>query len=136
MNVVAFAPVDARLRVPLSAGLDDPELIAFPPGQRSAAVAGGVVRTERDLYVIVVRAGQRLSLSIDDPEGNAAFALYEPGASIRHGAYGIEVDGLPLTEGAGMVDCWSGEAHRTGPYLVVVGAVRGNASYILRACLD
>jgi hypothetical protein len=135
MNVVAFAPVDARLRVPLSAGLDDPALIVFRPGQHSAVVEGGVVRTERDLYAIVARAGQRLSLSIDDPEGNAAFALYEPGASIRHGAYGIEIDGLPLTEGAA-VDCWSGEAHRTGPYLVVVGAVRGNASYILRACLD
>lgn len=137
MTVLAFAPPGARLRVPPPSDLHPPELIAFRPGQTTAAVPGGVVRGDRDLYAVVARAGQRLSVAIEEPEGNAALALYEPGVHVVQGPSGIEFHGHSMTELDGAdTDCWAGELPTTGPYLIAVGATRGNATYRMILHLD
>jgi hypothetical protein len=137
MTVLAFAPPGTRLRVPPPDDLPSPELIAFRPGQSIAAVQGGAVRGDWDLYTVVARAGQTLSVAVEDTEGNAALELYEPGVRVGRGPWGLEFHGNSLTEPDGAdVDCWTGELPRTGPYLIAVGTTRGNASYRLSLCLE
>jgi hypothetical protein len=135
MTVLAFAPPGARLRVPPPDDLQGPELITFRPGQSTAFAHGGVLRGERALYTVVARAGQRLSIAVEDPEGNAVFDLYEPGARVRCGGFGLEFQGDLLAGQGADVDCWTGELPKTGPYLIAVGTTRGNASYRLSLCL-
>jgi hypothetical protein len=136
MTVLAFAPPGARLHVPPPDDLQSPELIAFRPGQSITLVQGGVLRGERGLYTVVARAGQTLSIAVEDTEGNAVFELYEPGARVRSGGFGVEVEGDLLTKPGADVDCWTGELPKTGPYLIAVGTIRGNAGYRLSLCLE
>ena len=109
------------------------EPIRFARGASSAEVRGAVVRGERALYSIEARAGQRMSLRIAAPERNAVFQVYAPGAKPEVNDSILEVAGEALP-GAGEGDDatrWTGFLPRTGAYLLVVGATRGNATYRL-----
>ncbi len=113
---------------------DAAEPIRFARGASSAEVRGAVVRGERALYSLEARGGQHMSLRIAAVEGNAAFQVYAPGAVPRTGSDGaLEVAGEALP-GAGEGDDatrWAGVLPRSGAYLLVVGATRGNATYRL-----
>jgi len=109
------------------------EPIRFARGAWSAEVRGAVIRGERALYSIEARKGQRLSLRIVAPENNAVFQIYAPGAKpeTRNSVLEIRGEALP---GAGEGDDatrWTGTLPRSGPYLLIVGGTRGNATYRL-----
>jgi hypothetical protein len=113
------------------------EAIHFARGTSSAEVQGAVVRGERALYTLEARAGQRLTLHIVALENNAVFQVYAPGARPETRDYGLEIVGQALT-GAGEGDDatrWTGTLPRSGAYLVVVGATRGNANYRLTVAI-
>ena len=68
-------------------------------------------------------------------EDNAVFQVYTPGARAKRGDYGVEIGGSKALPGAGEgqdAKRWSGVLPVTGTYLVVVGPIRGNATYKLR----
>jgi hypothetical protein len=72
-------------------------------------------------------------LRIAAPERNAVFQVYEPGARAETNDSVLEVAGEALP-GAGEGDDarrWTGVLPRSGVYLLVVGATRGNATYRL-----
>ena len=109
------------------------EPIRFARGASSAEVSGAVIRGERALYSVEARGGQRMSLRIVAPENNAVFQVYAPGAESGTGGAAPEIAGDTLP-GAGAGDDatrWTGVLPRSGAYLLVVGATRGNASYRL-----
>lgn len=136
MELLPFAPPNSWPR-PASAGTPThPRVIPLGPGERSAAVEGSVLRGERDLYAVMARAGQLLSVEVEAVEDNAAFEVFAPGVRVRQGACGPEFKGAPLTcDQAGDPRAWTGRAPLTGAYLVAVGPTRGNAAYELRFTL-
>lgn len=109
------------------------EPIRFARGTSGAEVAGAVVRGERALYSLSVRAGQTLTAHVTSREGNAVLQIWRPGAVPR------SEDGMKLVDGtalprAGEGDdarAWRGMLPEGGTYLIVVGATRGNAAYRL-----
>lgn len=111
----------------------EPTPIRFAPGASSAEVRGAVIRGERALYTLEARAGQRLTLRVAAPEGNAAFQLYAPGARPQTRDFGVEIDGRALPGAGEGEDAtrWTGTLPQSGAYLLVVGPTRGNASYRL-----
>lgn len=127
----AFA---AWLVVPACAsGAEPAEPIRFARGASSAVVRGAVIRSERALYTLEARAGQRLSLRIAAVERNAAFQLYAPGArpEVRDSVLEVAGEALPGAAEGDDARRWTGTLRRSGAYLVVVGATRGNATYRL-----
>jgi len=106
--------------------------IRFAPGKSQATVSGGVVRGERNVYKLVARAGQRLSLKITALENNAVFTVYAPGTTYETDADGmVDVSGKAIAGGDDGITTWTGKLPKTGRYLVVVGGTRGNADYKL-----
>jgi hypothetical protein len=108
--------------------------IRFARGASSAEVHGAVVRGERALYSVEAREGQHMSLRITSIESNAVFQVYAPGAEARLGdASALEIAGQALTGAREGDDAtrWTGVLPRSGPYLLVVGATRGNTTYRL-----
>ena len=106
--------------------------IRFAPGKSQATVSGGVVRGERNVYKLVARAGQRLSLNITSLENNAVFTVYAPGAAYSTDADGmVDVSGEAIAGGHDGIATWAGKLPKTGRYLVIVGGTRGNADYKL-----
>lgn len=109
------------------------EPIRFARGALSAEVSGAVIRGERALYSVEARGSQRMSLRIAAAENNAVFQLYAPGVEPGTGGSASEITGDALP-GAGEGDdatWWTGVLPRSGVYLLVVGATRGNATYRL-----
>ena len=106
--------------------------IRFAPGTSQATVSGGVVRGERNVYKLVARAGQRLSLNITSLENNAVFTVYAPGAAYETDSDGmVDVSGKAIAGGDDGIATWAGKLPKTGRYLVIVGGTRGNADYKL-----
>lgn len=109
------------------------EPIRFARGASSAEVRGAVVRGERALYSIDAREGQRMSLHIRAVENNAVFQVYAPGArpETRDAVLEIVGEALPGAGEGEDATRWTGKLPRSGAYLLVVGATRGNATYTL-----
>ncbi len=89
--------------------------IRFDPGTFGTSIEGGVLRGERDVYVIEAAAGQFIELFLASLEENAAFDLRSPSGEML--IVDVSDVRLPLPE--------------DGDYLICVGSVRGNASYTL-----
>lgn len=119
MTVIAGSPT-ARAQ-------DVPKAIRFAPGSTGAVVEGSVIRGERHAYTLRAGKGQWLEISISALEKNAVFDVFLPGAT--RSADGSVV-GTPLA-GATEMERFSGQLPAAGPYLIVVGGTRGNASYRL-----
>lgn len=127
-------PFTRDRRVPVTAEPAEgaARLIPLRPGEGTATVRGQVVRGGRDLFAVLARAGQVLSVALDAPEDNAALEVFAPGTSIRPGTDGHDLVGPALTDAlAGDQRAWEGRAPATGPYLIAVGPIRGNAAYRL-----
>ena len=122
---------------PPSAATPPVQPIRFARGASSTGVNSAVVRGDRNLYSVQVRAGQRLTLRISALENNAVFNVYLPGARPGMSDDAVEVTGTALPgfgEGSD-VRRWSGRLPLSGRYLVVVGGTRGNATYRLAVTL-
>lgn len=100
--------------------------LIFPHGKSSTIVKGSIIRGDRDVYLIRVRAGQVLSVSITALEKNAVFSIYEPKTE----------DAIPGTEEENDPTEWSGTLSKSGEYRIVVGGTRGNASYQLQVKVE
>jgi hypothetical protein len=95
--------------------------ITFAKGKSSAVVESSVVRGDRDIYTLRVRAGQTMSVNVNAIERNAAFSVYAPKSETP----------VPGTEEGKDVASWNGTIETSGAYRIVVGGTRGNATYKL-----
>ncbi len=107
--------------------------IRFAPGHNSATVSGAVVRGTRDFYTFSARKGQVASIDISALESNAAISVWRPGARIGS-AVDEDIQGrtLPGADDGQDAVRWKGSLPESGRYLIVVGPMRGNATYELR----
>lgn len=101
--------------------LDDPEQspvrterLDLEPGD-TVTQSSGVVRGERDVYLIAATGGEELSLRISALEDNAVFDVVAPSGLLLAAESRKAVVVLP----------------HTGDYQIIVGGTRGNASYEL-----
>lgn len=108
--------------------------IRFAPHSTSAVVHGAVARGEIACWSLAAVAGQHASLVIVSVEGNAVFQFYRPGWRLERAADEVTVDGHAYPGAAEGDDAraWSGRLTASGDGLVVVGSIRGGASYRLR----
>ena len=98
--------------------------IQFAPGQDSATVKSSVVRGTRQTYLLGAKKGQRMMLKISSAEKNAVFDLMTPIGGL----------GERKTLKSEAVT-WSNVLPESGEYAVVVGAIRGNATYQLEVTI-
>jgi Putative peptidoglycan binding domain len=97
-----------------------PFRVMFAPGTRSAVLENGVVRGDRDVYIVQAMTGQRMKLKISSFENNAVYDLSDPfGAVLQQEARQGEIV-LPMSHD-----------FQTGYYYISVGGTRGNATYQL-----
>jgi hypothetical protein len=103
---------------PLANGIK--KRIKFPRGASGVTLKGGVVRGDRDEYLLKAAKGQWMKVKITAEEDNAVFQIYAPNGKALKGAG--EMDDAKE---------WNGSLPLAGDYKVVVGGTRGNASYSL-----
>jgi|ERR1051325_5032114 hypothetical protein len=94
--------------------------IKFPKGFSGVTLKGGVVRGDRDVYLLKAGKGQTMRVTITSAEKNAVFQIYAPNHKTLKGA-GEGDDAMS----------WRGKLPLAGDYQIVVGGTRGNASYAL-----
>lgn len=94
--------------------------VKFAKGKSSATLSGGVIRGDRDTYILGAKAGQTMSVRITSVENNAVFQIEGPGGKYLQNA-GEEDDATNIA--ASLPD--------SGDYRIIVGGTRGNASYRL-----
>ncbi|HEX8632870.1 MAG TPA: hypothetical protein VF703_01820 [Pyrinomonadaceae bacterium] len=98
--------------------------VRFARGRTTTTLKNSVVRGTRDRYLIGARAGQKLTVSINSVERNAAFTIYAPSN-----------DTLEGTSESQEVKSWSGKLPESGDYVIEVGGTRGNATYTLKVAI-
>jgi hypothetical protein len=108
--------------------------IRFAAGANSATISNSVVRGDRDMYSITVKAGQTMSVAVNAEEDNAVFQIYQPGAKFvkEDGLMELKGEALPQAGDEDDAKSWSGKLPKSGKYWIVVGGTRGNASYQLK----
>jgi hypothetical protein len=134
MSVVAFPGKNSTGSAARLLASDSMHLIPFQPTQTCVRLEAGVVRGERDLYAVLARAGQTLSVELKDAEHNTAFSIFPPGTQISCAAERPECIGPTLT-GESDSRHWSGRVPMTGPYFIGVASTWGNAAYQLSVSL-
>ncbi len=100
--------------------------IQFKKGESSATIEGGVIRGERDTYLLGANKNQTMIVTIMSIEDNAVFQIVD-----RETGYYLE--------GAGEVDDakrWEGTLPSKGDYEIIVGGTRGNAEYTLKVFIE
>jgi hypothetical protein len=127
--------VALALSLSCMSALGRPELneINVATGKSAAVIDSSVIRGEVRYYTLRARKGQRLAATIVAPEKNAVLQIYRPSYAFMPDQSTLTATSTSL-EGAGEADdatTWQGELPRTGKYLIVVGATRGNATYRL-----
>ena len=95
--------------------------VKFAKGKSSATFSGGIVRGDRDTYLVGAKAGQKMSVKISSLEKNAVFQIQ----GSRDGKY------LKNASETDDQTNWSGTLPDDGDYKIIVGGTRGNASYKL-----
>ncbi len=99
--------------------------VKIPDGKVSTSFSNGVIRGTRNRYFIKADKDQLLTVKITSLENNACFQINIPGSK-------------KMLEGAGELDDateWSGKLPKSGDYEIIVGGIRGNASYVLTVTL-
>lgn len=100
--------------------------IKFKKGESSATIEGGVIRGDRDTYLVGANKNQYMVVSIISIENNAVFQIIA-----RNSGYYLE--------GAGEFDDamrWEGNLPSGGDYEIIVGGTRGNAEYTLKVFIE
>lgn len=101
---------------PLAKGIR--KRVKFPRGFSGVTLKGGVIRGDRDEYLLGAGKGQTMSVKITSEENNAVFQIYAPNGRTLKGA----------GEGEDAMN-WHGKLPLAGDYRIIVGGTRGNASY-------
>lgn len=107
--------------------------IRFPAGKSGTTISDGLERGASATYSFGAKAGQKAALRLKSLENNAVFTVYLPGATVKQGDGGLEVDGaiLPgIDRNAGSTR-WRGTLPADGNYIVTINGTRGNAVYDL-----
>ena len=99
--------------------------VRFDAGADSATLSGGVVRGDRDVYILKAGAGQNMLVDITSGEDNAVFQITGPGGRC-----------LPAACDGDDTKTWSGLLPRKGDYRIIVGGTRGNAEYQLTVTIQ
>lgn len=107
--------------------------VHFASGQSAITLDGAVVRGDSDIWSFAANAGQSATITVTSLEDNAAFAIFEPPASVSHADDGIDVDGTILTADT---RSWEGKLPASGEYYVEVSGDRGNATYKLSIAIE
>lgn len=100
--------------------------IKFKKGESSATVEGGVIRGDRDTYLVGANKNQYMIVTIMSIEDNAVFQIVD-----RETGYYLD--------GAGDLDDakrWEGNLPSKGDYRIIVGGTRGNAEYTLKVFIE
>jgi hypothetical protein len=94
--------------------------IRFEPGTDSAVVEDSVVRGTRDTYLLRANRRQRITINITSEEDNAVFDIRSP-------------SGKTLSQES---TDYTGVLPATGDYRIVVGGIRGNATYTMTVTVE
>lgn len=100
--------------------------IKFKKGESSATIEGGVIRGDRDTYLVGANKNQYMIVTIMSIEDNAVFQIVD-----RETGYYLD--------GAGDLDDakrWEGSLPSKGDYRIIVGGTRGNAEYTLKVFIE
>ncbi len=100
--------------------------IKFKKGENSATIEGGVIRGDRDTYLVGANKDQTMVVTIMSVENNAVFQIKD-----RNTGY--------FLDGAGEFDDamrWEGKLPSGGDYEIIVGGTRGNAEYTLKVFIE
>jgi hypothetical protein len=100
--------------------------IKFKKGESSATIEGGVIRGDRDTYLVGANKNQTMIVTILSIEDNAVFQIVD-----RETGYYLD--------GAGEIDDakrWEGRLPSKGDYEIIVGGTRGNAEYTLKVFIE
>jgi hypothetical protein len=106
--------------------------IKFKKGETSATLEDGLARGELNEYTLKAMGGQTMSVTIDSVESNAVFELHLQDKEGKR---------TPLQDAKGNAVAeatdWSGTLPGKGlqTYIVVVGAIRGGAIYIMKVTI-
>ena len=105
--------------------------ITFAPGATTATMAGQIAPGGRNVYYVLAKAGQNLSVSVGSTAASITFQVYPPDATLEKGADGTAaVSGRALPD-AGPSDnakAWIGAMPRDGNYLILVTMSAGGGS--------
>jgi hypothetical protein len=100
--------------------------IKFQKGQSAATYEGGVVRGDRDTYLLKASKNQMMTVTITSVEDNAVFQIKDT----KTGKYLKDAgDGDDATS-------FMGKLPSSGDYKIIVGGTRGNASYTLNVGVE
>lgn len=100
--------------------------VKFQKGQSAASFEGGVVRGDRDVYLVKASKNQVMNVSITSDEDNAVFQIKD----MKTGKYlKGAADGDDTAQ-------FSGGLPSSGDYKIIVGGTRGNASYTLNISVE
>lgn len=126
MKYLIFAVIMVMAGLSVSNAQVTNKRIKFKKGESSATIEGGVIRGERDTYLVGANKNQTMIVTIMSIEDNAVFQIVD-----RETGYYLE--------GAGELDDakrWEGTLPSKGDYEIVVGGTRGNAEYTLKVFIE
>lgn len=105
--------------------------ITVTPGSTASTTAGQIAPGGRNVYYVLAKAGQTLSVSVASTANGITFQVYLPDATLAKGADGIAVVTGRTLPDAGPGDnakAWIGAIPRDGNYLILVAMGAGGAS--------
>jgi hypothetical protein len=105
--------------------------ITFTPGSTTSTLAGQVAPGGRNVYYVLAKAGQSLSVSVASTANAITFQVFPPEATLEKGADGVAVVTGRTLPDAGPSDnakAWIGAIPRDGNYLILVSMSAGSAS--------
>jgi hypothetical protein len=103
--------------------------IVFEPSSSSVTITGQPLSTV-DCYQVTARGNQVLSVTVDNADDDAVFALYAPGWTANCDGTGTcQLTGDLLSEDD--TKAWSDTVETAGAYLIVVDNSKGGSDYEL-----
>lgn len=105
--------------------------ISFTPGSTTSTIAGEVAPGGRNVYYVLAKAGQSLSVSVASTANGISFQVFPPEATLENGAGGVAVVTGRTLPDAGPSDnakAWIGAIPRDGNYLILVLMSAGGAA--------
>ena len=90
-------------------------------------IGDSVGRGASATYSLTAKAGQKAEFHLSSVEHNALFTVYLPGATLKKGDGGIDVEGetLPGADARTGASKWSGILPKDGQYIITVTPTRG-----------